>query len=167
MISDLSEEEKDVLGQVKVHKYASIANYVPNMKYFGYAPLLPPPFPPNMDNGIPTLIVNQTRGAAVSYHWNRGNFEVGPNDEELAHYKSQNEKFFPKIFRSQDTKTNIYIKGYEYFPHVTTKSLKDGFYKKFNSIQGKKNIYYASPLLSFELIESSIRAAEYIVDSFF
>ncbi|KXN64756.1 hypothetical protein CONCODRAFT_13980 [Conidiobolus coronatus NRRL 28638] len=167
MISDLSEEEKDVLGQVKVHKYATIANYAPTMKYFVYAPLLPPPFPPNMDNGIPALIVNQTRGAAVSYHSNRGSFDAGPTDEELAHYKSQNHKFFPKLFNSKDTKTNIYIKGYEYFPHVTTESLQDGFYDKFNSIQGKNNIYYATPLLSFEVIEHSIRTAEYIVESFF
>ncbi|KXN75008.1 FAD/NAD(P)-binding domain-containing protein, partial [Conidiobolus coronatus NRRL 28638] len=167
IISDLSDEEKDVLGQVKVHKYASVANYVPNMKYFGYAAVLPPPFPPNFDNGIPAFIVDHTRGAAVSYHWNRGNFEVGPTDEELAHYKSQNDKIIPKIFRSQDVKANVYVKGWDYFPHVTTKSLQDGFYRKFNSIQGKGKIYYATPLLSFECVEHSIRSAEHIVDTFY
>jgi hypothetical protein len=167
IISDLSEEEKKILGEVKITKYATVANYAANMKYFGYAPILPPPFPPKLDGDSPALIANHTRGAAVSYHWTRGEFDVGPSDEELTRYQAQNDKIFPKLFPSKDTKTNIYVKGWDYFPHVTTKSLQDGFYKKFNSIQGKGKVYYATPLLSFECVEHSIRSGEYIIDTFY
>jgi hypothetical protein len=167
IIHDLSADEKDILKQVKIHKYATIANYATEMKYFAYLPLLPPPFPPKLDGGRPCLISNHTRGAAVSYHWTKGNFDVGPTDEELSLYQSENDKIIPKLFPSNDTKTNIYVKGWDYFPHVTTKSLQDGFYEKFNSIQGEGNIYYATPLLGFELIEYSIRSGEYIADSFY
>jgi hypothetical protein len=167
IISDLSDEENDILGQVKLTKYATIANYVSDMKYIGYAPVIPPPFPPKLDGGIPAAIVNHTRGAAVTYHWTRGDFDVGPTDQELAHYQSENGKVLPKVFPSKDTKTNIYVKGWDYFPHATTKSLQDGFYKKFHSIQGKKNIYYATPLLGLEVVEHSIRSGEYIADTFY
>ncbi|KXN68128.1 FAD/NAD(P)-binding domain-containing protein, partial [Conidiobolus coronatus NRRL 28638] len=166
IISDLSDEEKDILGQVKIIKYATIANYVSNMKYIGYAPIIPPPFPPKLDGGVPAAIVNHTRGAAVTYHWTRGEFDVGPTDEELALYQSQNDKITRKVFPAKDTQTNLYVKGWDYFPHVTTKSLQDGFYKKFHTIQGKSNIYYATPLLGLEVVEHSIRSGEYIADTF-
>jgi predicted NAD/FAD-dependent oxidoreductase len=167
IIPDLSDREKNILKQVKIHKYATVANYATGMKYFGYAPLLPPNLPPKLDGGRVALIANHSRGAAVTYHWTRGQFDAGPTDEELSQYQSEVNKVFPKLFPSKDTKTNLYVKGWDYFPHVTTKSLQDGFYKKFNSIQGKKNIYYATPLLGFEVIEHSIRAAEYVVGSFY
>ncbi|KXN68144.1 hypothetical protein CONCODRAFT_9684 [Conidiobolus coronatus NRRL 28638] len=120
-----------------------------------------------LDGGRQYLISNKSRGGAVSYHWTKGNFNVGPTNEELSLYQSENDKIIPKLFPSNDTKTNIYAKGWNYFPHVTTESLQDGFYNKFYSIQGKSNVYYATPLLGFELIEYSIRAGECVANYFY
>jgi hypothetical protein len=40
-----------------------------------------------------------------------------------------------------------------YFPHVDPKSLADGWYDKFNDLQGKDHTYFTSGLNSFELVE--------------
>ncbi|KAM5519493.1 hypothetical protein FOXYSP1_17917 [Fusarium oxysporum f. sp. phaseoli] len=51
----------------------------------------------------------------------------------------------------------------DYFPHVDPKSLADGWYDKFNDLEGKDHTYCTSGLNSFELVEYTIRAARDLV----
>ncbi|KAM0259918.1 hypothetical protein ACHAPA_010525 [Fusarium lateritium] len=55
----------------------------------------------------------------------------------------------------------------DYFPHVGPKALANGWYKRFNDLQGKDHIYFTSGLNSFELVEYAIRAARELVVSHF
>ncbi|KAM0228259.1 hypothetical protein ACHAP5_011992 [Fusarium lateritium] len=55
----------------------------------------------------------------------------------------------------------------DYFPHVGPKALANGWYQRFNGLQGKDHIYFTSGLNSFELVEYTIRAARDLVASHF
>ncbi|KIL85369.1 hypothetical protein FAVG1_11325 [Fusarium avenaceum] len=55
----------------------------------------------------------------------------------------------------------------DYFPHVGPKALADGWYKKFNALQGTDHTYFTSGLNSFELVEYTIRAARDLVKKHF
>ncbi|KAM0203935.1 hypothetical protein ACHAQI_010271 [Fusarium lateritium] len=55
----------------------------------------------------------------------------------------------------------------DYFPHVGPKALANGWYKRFNDLQGKDHTYFTSGLNSFELVEYTIRAARELVVSHF
>ncbi|KAF4334937.1 FAD NAD(P)-binding domain protein [Fusarium beomiforme] len=55
----------------------------------------------------------------------------------------------------------------DYFPHLESEALADGWYKKFNDLQGKDHTYFTSGLNSFELVEYTIRAARDLVETYF
>ncbi|KAF5655219.1 FAD NAD(P)-binding domain-containing protein [Fusarium heterosporum] len=55
----------------------------------------------------------------------------------------------------------------DYFPHLGPEALADGWYKKFNKLQGEDHTYFTSGLNSFELVEYTIRAARELVASHF
>jgi len=59
------------------------------------------------------------------------------------------------------------FRQWDYFPHFDRKQLEQGFYAKFNALQGHKNTYYASGLNGFETVEFAIRAGQDVVDSYF
>ena len=55
----------------------------------------------------------------------------------------------------------------DYFPHFDVEQLKNGWYTKYNALQGKQKTYYTSGLNGFETVEFVIRSANDLVDSFF
>lgn len=55
----------------------------------------------------------------------------------------------------------------DYFPHVGPQALRDGWYEKFNHVQGKDHTYFTSGLNSFELVEYTIRSAQDLVATYF
>ncbi|KXN73878.1 hypothetical protein CONCODRAFT_3117 [Conidiobolus coronatus NRRL 28638] len=152
LVPDLSEEEK-----------------ITNLPYTGFyfSALLPPQNPPYMGDGIPMVFYNQTNEAFVSYHWIEGEYDTRPTDEESKMFENRVKSLFQKINPGPGSELALHAKSWTYFPHVTVESLKNGFYKKFDEIQGKKGLYYATPLLGFEIMESTITSAEYLAEKFF
>lgn len=55
----------------------------------------------------------------------------------------------------------------DYFPHVGTVDLLDGWYEKYNGLQGETHTYYTSGLNQFEFVEYAVRAATDLVDAYF
>lgn len=55
----------------------------------------------------------------------------------------------------------------DYFPHLGPEALADGWYERFNDLQGKDHTYFTSGLNSFELVEYTIRAASDLVATHF
>jgi oxygen-dependent protoporphyrinogen oxidase len=51
----------------------------------------------------------------------------------------------------------------DYFPHVSTESLRSGFYDRVELMQGANNTYYVGGTLSFETVEHSARYAQALV----
>jgi hypothetical protein len=58
------------------------------------------------------------------------------------------------------------FRGWDYFPHFDKAELENGFYAKFNELQGHQNTYYASGLNGFETVEFAIRAGQDVVDTY-
>lgn len=54
-----------------------------------------------------------------------------------------------------------------YFPHVGTRSLRDGFYDKMHELQGAQNTYYSGGLMNFEDVENTVVYSKYLVQKFF
>ena len=61
----------------------------------------------------------------------------------------------------------VAFREWDYFPHFDQDELENGFYAKFNELQGNKNTYYASGLNGFETVEFAIRAGQDVVDTYF
>jgi predicted NAD/FAD-dependent oxidoreductase len=167
LVSDLSREEKLVLDEVKTAKYGSIASAATNLPYLALSATLPFANPPYFGDGIPMVFFNQTNGAFVSYHWIEGEYDTPPTDSETKIFEDKVKSLFQRINPGSGSQPALHTKPWVYFPHVTVESLKNGFYKKFDSIQGKKGLYYATPLMTFELMESTINSADYLVEKFF
>jgi hypothetical protein len=167
LVSNLSEEEKLILDEVKTTKYGSIASALTEIPFTAMSATLPPTNPPYLGDGIPMIFFNQTKGAFLSYHWIEGEYDQAPTKVDADIFESKLKEVFPKLNPGPGSQPALHTKTWEYFPHVTTESLKNGFYKKFDSIQGSKGLFYATPLMTFELMESTIDSAEYLVDKFF
>ncbi|KAI0684834.1 FAD/NAD-P-binding domain-containing protein [Cytidiella melzeri] len=59
------------------------------------------------------------------------------------------------------------ISKWDYFPHFSTSELANGFYEKYNALQGQSHTFYSSGLNGFETVEFAIRAGKELVASFF
>jgi len=99
-----------------------------------------------------------------SYSWIRGNYRSIPTDAELADIERQRNKFLGKVSNVSQT---FFREATEYFPHVTTLSLQQGFYKKFSKLQGAGGVYYATTLLTFEILDRALEMTEALVQKYF
>jgi predicted NAD/FAD-dependent oxidoreductase len=52
---------------------------------------------------------------------------------------------------------------WDYFPHVTSSALAQGFYERVEALQGWSNTFYVGGTLSFETVEHSARYAQELV----
>jgi predicted NAD/FAD-dependent oxidoreductase len=58
-------------------------------------------------------------------------------------------------------------KEWDYFPHVGTAALQNGFYYRLDALQGQRHTFYVGGTLSFETVEHSARQAEALVRAHF
>lgn len=101
----------------------------------------------------------------TSYSWERGSFSAMPSDTELNEMTIKINDTLRKI--SIAPKTLHEIKTTEYFPHALPESLKNGFYRDFESIQGHNGLYYASTILTFEELDEALKMTEAFVGKYF
>jgi hypothetical protein len=59
------------------------------------------------------------------------------------------------------------FRAWDYFPHFDKDQLDNGYYEKFNSLQGYMGTYYASGLNGFETVEFAVRAGKDVANSYF
>jgi len=55
----------------------------------------------------------------------------------------------------------------DYFPHVSTAAMQNGFYERMEALQGRNNTFYVGGSLSFETVEHSARYAQSLVRTWF
>lgn len=55
------------------------------------------------------------------------------------------------------------LEAWDYFPHADTDTLNDGFYQKFDVLQGQYNQYYVGCTFGFEIVEDAIAHAQYMI----
>ena len=100
-----------------------------------------------------------------SYSWIRGDFDSAVPEDVLRNIVGKKlESFIKKVNRHSST---FFLKATEYFPHVSTDSLANGFYQRFDKIQGIRGVYYASTVLSFETMNLALDMAEGFVNKYF
>ncbi|KXN66175.1 FAD/NAD(P)-binding domain-containing protein [Conidiobolus coronatus NRRL 28638] len=167
LIPDLRREEKRILDEVRTAKYGSIASIVTDMPFTAMSAALPPTNPQYLGDGTPMIFLNHTNGAFVSYHWIEGEYDQASTKADADIFETKLKTVFPKLKPGQGSQPALHTKIWEFFPHVNVESLKSNFYKKFNNIQGRRGLYYATPLMTIELIESAINSADYLVEKFF
>ena len=56
---------------------------------------------------------------------------------------------------------------WDYFPHVASVGLKNGFYEKLESRQGEKATFYVGGIMNFETVESTARYSKHLVEKYF
>ncbi len=61
----------------------------------------------------------------------------------------------------------VHRKVWRYFPHVTGKEMRDGFYDRFDAVQGVSGVYCVGGAMNFETLESAAAHAEHTVMRFF
>ncbi|KIK57476.1 hypothetical protein GYMLUDRAFT_172648 [Collybiopsis luxurians FD-317 M1] len=81
--------------------------------------------------------------------------------EGLAQEKAGGVESYPTVV---DADIKVFLRQ-DHFPHVPTNALQDGFYAKYNALQGKKNTFWTSGLNRFENVESTIRSAKNLVEN--
>jgi hypothetical protein len=59
------------------------------------------------------------------------------------------------------------FKSWDYFPHVKTEAIKNGFYKNLEKLQGSDNTYWISGLNSFETVGTAVHNAIEFVNTHF
>jgi len=58
-------------------------------------------------------------------------------------------------------------KEWEYFYHVTSQDLADGFYRTLNALQGERNTFYLGSILNYETIGHCQQFAKHLVEMYF
>jgi len=56
---------------------------------------------------------------------------------------------------------------WDYFPHLSTASLNQGFFKTFDSLQGQYHQYYTGSLFTFDMVEHSMAEGQNIIEKYF
>jgi hypothetical protein len=52
---------------------------------------------------------------------------------------------------------------WDYFPHLSTNALRDGFYYRVAALRGRGHAFYVGGALAFETIEDAARQAEALI----
>ena len=58
-------------------------------------------------------------------------------------------------------------RAWKFFPHVDQEAQKDGFYVQLESLQGKRDTFYANSLFSFEIVGNTTAYAKALIEKHF
>jgi hypothetical protein len=124
--------------------------------------------------GQPVAFIRLFNASDVATTWSWGAYK---GDQTLAQAKTLLEQVISKINKDPAIAsakpvpiTDADVKDFrewDYFPHFDKAQLDQGYYEKFNALQGHQNTYYASGLNGFETVEFAIRAGTDVVNSYF
>jgi predicted NAD/FAD-binding protein len=154
---DASEEERSLFRQVRYVDYQVVAAEVTGMPKWRYA-FVPKHF--NRDAaGKPMFFYRRYPDSdLLTFYSFRGAGGLAGAHEEV-------EKL---AFRMGGrVRAVVEARGWRYFPHVSSESLRSGFHARFEAIQGARNTYHASEVLSFSCVEPVVAYATDLVDRHF
>ncbi|RUS26645.1 hypothetical protein BC938DRAFT_484318 [Jimgerdemannia flammicorona] len=121
----------------------------------------------SIGEGEPMSILAQSPEVYTSYAWFRDQ-RVEQNNHKLS--KIVEKKLIGFVDRATKGKIKakvIEVDQWDYFPHVGTKALLNGFYQKAEKIQGYRRTYYTGSLFGFETVERTMDAAHDLVKNHF
>ena len=152
-------------------------------RYFDYSTTLFEPEKPIMDGlfiddkvsgNKPIMIGNVYKGSASNIYncYAYGDLENHPHGEisteAMADKDPVNQALRDYMQESFQTKVKIHAqKRWEYFPHVSSQDIKDGFFDEMESLQGVNDTYYVGFALAFELVETVVTYSKDLVSKHF
>jgi len=124
--------------------------------------------------GEPVAYIRLFEESDVATTWSWGKYK---SDQTLDEAKTILKEVLSKFNKDPDDPdakpvpiTDAEVKDFrqwDYFPHFDRRQLEEGYYAKFNALQGHKNTYYASGLNGFETVEFAVRAGKDVVETYF
>lgn len=194
---DISEDEKTIFSPVGIIKYWSGAVRVATpfvdifaaflrgtilgvvdkfISHLGFGPLSFGEYIPWLPQaaGEPVAYIRLFNESDIATTWSWGKYKSNQTLEEakallidvLSKFNKDPEDPNAKLVPITDADVKDF-REWDYFPHFDRPQLEQGFYEKFNALQGHKNTYYASGLNGFETVEFAIRAGKDVVDTYF
>ena len=171
----LSRAEKSLFSQVDVNGYFSSAVRMSHLGHnLSVSQELPNPLTPFKPEGQPVYLTPLHANSDIVNVYSVDD-PANPNAARVKKLLVQDLSKINRDLQKPDSKFSALdaadIRAFSgkipYFPHVGPESLADGWYKKFNSLQGEDRTYFTSGLNSFELVEYTIRAARDLVKTHF
>jgi len=154
---DATEEEQRLFRQVRYVDYQVVAAEVTDMPVWRYA-FVPKHFGREAA-GKPMFFYRRypDRDLVTFYSFRGAGGLTGAQEEA--------EKFARRL--GGHVRAVVTTKNWRYFPHVSSESMRAGFYGKLESLQGARHTYYASEVLSFSCVEPVVAYATDLVSRLF
>ena len=150
---DASDDERLLFDQVRYVDYQVVAAEVSGLPKGRYA-------------FVPRHFVRQAAGKPMFYYRRYSDrdlltFYSIRGDGGLEGAQAEVEEFV----RRMGGRVNAIVakRCWRYFPHVSSESIRDGFYGKIEALQGVRSTYYASEVLSFSCVEPVVAFARDLV----
>lgn len=172
---DLTPQETAVFEPVTVtNYYSSAVNFsgLPlDVSYIGASNITAGQPPPDVGEPVAGLRLHSDSTIVTWWSWGpRGVFQnMADAYDLLISTLSQinkdprtNETSIPVT--AQDVRA---FRQWDYFPRYDTEQLAQGYFAKFNALQGTKRTFYASGFNDFESVEWALRAGKDIANSYF
>jgi hypothetical protein len=157
---DLRPEEQALFQQVELDPFV-VSTYPTSCSTPVHAVSFLFPRPPL---GHPYVVTQQFADTPLLSIYSRIDREgTITRDEVLRHNRE-----LLRTIGAKDPDVELYTYDeFPYFPHVTIDSMRDGFYRKLEALQGVDGTYYVGGLLAFELVEPIVEYSHSLVATHF
>jgi hypothetical protein len=158
-LTDMSSQEKELLRKVKYDPFIVTTYKTKGIEDFFAATFMIP----ETKYYQPFVITKQFEETNFLSIYTRTKFGDNIQKEEIL----KNNKDFIKKACGVELEDYYTYSEFPYFPHVEHTDMKDGFYEKFEAMQGQKNTYYTGGLMNFELVENIMNYSKHLVKNHF
>lgn len=169
----LSPAEQTVFSSVLLTAYYSGAVHLQTPRNLGFSEKTATPATPVSAIGEPIAFLYMFNSSDIATTWSWGKTHIispGIARILLRAVLSKINKDPNDSTAVSKMVTDADIVGFQandHFPHFAGDQLKEGWYAKFNALQGVNNTYYASGLNGFETVEFALKAGIDVVQSYF
>ncbi len=119
---------------------------------------------PRPDIGHPYVVTQQFADTPLLSIYSRIDRKGTVTRDEVL----QNNRELLRTIGANDPDVELYTYDeFPYFPHVTSDSMRQGFYRQLEGLQGKRSTYYVGGLLAFELVETIAEYSRHLVATHF
>ena len=161
--TDLSENEKSLFSKIRYYDYGVTL----------FEPQQPLTYKAFLNEQIcehaPVMLVQNWPASPVVTSYAYGDLEEHAHGEINTDGKavtSALDNRVQELFGTNVKKIHAQ-KHWEYFPHISSQDIKDGWFDQMEAMQGAKNTYYVGSALSFELVETVVAYSKELVNKHF
>jgi hypothetical protein len=154
---DATDEERALFAQVRYVDYHVIAADVTGL-------------PPYRYGFVPKNFTRENLGKPMFYYRrytdsNLITFYAFPTSRGDAGFEEEVEKLVRRM--GGNVRSIVHRRHWRYFPHVSSAAMRAGFHTRMEALQGVRNTYYASEVLSFSCVEPVVAYAVDLADRHF